>query len=152
MGGGWVSITPLNIPKIPCFFQNFPGGMPPDPPITGWSTCNPLFVLVWIRPCWLSRLKHAKNGKISLIFLEKFCPTCYQLRFIETGLLAIGQNITITLLICLFSFIRQGWHRTKFELIRVKPLQTLYYPCNLLGCLRRVSTIHSILFYLSLKK
>ena len=50
-GGGWVSITPLNIPKIPCFFQNFSGGMPPDPPITGWSTCNPLFVLVWIRPC-----------------------------------------------------------------------------------------------------
>ena len=25
--------------------------MPPDPPIRGWSTCNPPFVLVWIRPC-----------------------------------------------------------------------------------------------------
>ena len=65
-----------------------------------------LFIYLFI---YLSfQFKHAKNGKISLIFIELFYPTCYQLRLIGTGILAIGQNITITLLICLFSFLRQG--------------------------------------------
>ena len=93
-----------------------------------------------------------KNCKISLLCIEWFCSTCYQLWLMGTGLLAIGQNITITLSICLFSFIRQGWYRNKCELIRVKPLQTLYYPCNFSVSIRRVSTIHSIIFYVLLKK
>ena len=32
----WVSVTPLNIPRMLLFFKIFP-----ESPITGWSTCNP---------------------------------------------------------------------------------------------------------------
>ena len=48
----FVSVTPspLNIPKMTHFFKKLLGGVPPDPPITGSSTCNPPFVLVWIQP------------------------------------------------------------------------------------------------------
>ena len=42
--------NPPEYPENSTFLKNFPEGVPPDPPITGLSTCNPPFVLVWIRP------------------------------------------------------------------------------------------------------
>ena len=41
---------PPEYPKNDSFFKKLLGGVPPDPPITGSSTCNPPFVLVWIQP------------------------------------------------------------------------------------------------------
>ena len=42
-GGVWVSVSPppLNIPKMPCFFQNFLWGMPPDPLLPDGRTVTP---------------------------------------------------------------------------------------------------------------